>query len=648
MPDTTTEADLAELAIAVYVEELASDKRVLYVGDLESRAPERLARIARSVELVSPQARARGTRRGARVETRRWPTEDDAGRWDLVIVPDLVAAGLSDESQLEQVEGWLADGGVFVAGSAGAGGLAYEALYELLSDAFDSVRMVGQAPFRGYALVDFAPPGPLDVTFDGSLLDGDGERAERFLALCGERDVVLDAYAVVQIPSMETPAPARGADASEPARLESARFESARLESARREAELTERLREQQESLDAANVHAEELERELEAMRADLERVEAELAAKPSGEVLARERDAARRFGARVEQLEDALESARRERDAARRERDAKSAELEAERARGRAAPALDEEYVRLEAQLAESGHELTAVRAELERRAVLVRDLIEELAEASRGGAAPGLETALPSGDGWSTEALHGALEQQLAEAIERAVAAQAESAQLHQQLGEAVERAVASEAQSAQLQFRLDEVRGQLAITEQARAGDLEELRRREAALRGTVRGLNARLAEVTEVFQQTQARVAIVEEDLRAATARADALEREAAEARERVEIELSRAQAIRDAAAHATTLRPADEDAGRAAAVARRIAEREEEPAASSRARGGRTRRRRRSGARRASCARPATRSRRSRSASTGRAAASRCGSPSWCASSTSRAPTPSAR
>ncbi len=512
MPETTTEADLAELAIAVYVEELAADKRVLYVGDLESRAPERLAKVARSVELVSPRARVRGTRRGGRVQTRRWPTDDDSGRWDVVVIPDLVTAGLGEEAQIEQVGAWLADGGVLVAGSHGeARGLGYEAFFDLLSDRFESVRMIGQAPFRAFALVDFAPPGDLEVTFDGSLLDGAGESAERFLALCGDEDVVLDAYTVVQIPSA---AAAPAAQAPRPA-------ETGRV------SELTERVREQQDALDAANVHAEELEHEIEAMRAELERLRAALT------------EAQKREGA-------AEAAARREIGAARAELERRIRELEGELARAaqiaRASESPpDEEYARLETQLRESGRELTEARAELERRAVLVRDLVEELAE-QQGHPAPPVEPPaqeISSTIAWSAEELRGALQQQVAEAVERAVRA---------------------ETEKAELAFRLDEVRGQLALTEQAREHDLEELRRLEAALRGTVRGLNARLAEVVELYQLAQARIAISDEDLRALSDQNRALQRDLAEARESLELEIARAATIREVAQAAVTEPP----------------------------------------------------------------------------------------
>src|SRR5690606_19694165 len=65
-------------------------------------------------------------------------------------------------------------------------------------------------------------------------------------------DVVLDAYAVVQVPS------------SAQAKV-------------RERGELAERLREQQDALDAANVHAEEIERELSQARSELTEAQAAL-----------------------------------------------------------------------------------------------------------------------------------------------------------------------------------------------------------------------------------------------------------------------------------------------------------------------------------------------------------------------------------
>ena len=193
----------ADLALAVYVEELAARRRVLFVGDAASAVPERLSSVARSVEVVSPRTRARGTRRGGRILPRPWPSAQDARSWDLVLVPNLLWAGPPAPERIAEMSEWLTARGVLVVGAEEReDGIGYEGLYNLLSRRFEQVRMLGQAPFAGWTVVDFAPQTrELEVTFDGSLLGGSGEEPARFLAICASREVVLDPYAVIQVPS---------------------------------------------------------------------------------------------------------------------------------------------------------------------------------------------------------------------------------------------------------------------------------------------------------------------------------------------------------------------------------------------------------------------------------------------------------------
>lgn len=490
MTTNASERDFAELALAVYLEELASGRRVLYVGDPDSPAAERLSKAASHLEVVTPGGSARGTRRGGRVRTRPWPSREDEGRWDLVVVPDLPGAGLARD--VETIAGWLAEDGVLVAGTPDPEGpaghedaLGYEELFDLLEDSFDAVRMIGQAPFHGFSVVDFDPPGgELEVTFDGSLLEGAGERAQRYVALCGDRDVVVDAYAVIQTPASETAPPAVS---SEPAEESSPEL---------------------QEALDAANLHAEELERELEEAQKSIEAARADVER-------ARKREAETR--GRVDELRAEAES------------------LSKQLARPAAEDSGDDEYVRLETALHERGQELTQARAEIERRGVLVRDLVEEMRTLRKHGSVyPGAGGSEPPPGGLGGFGVRTTME----------IHPDAMHAALHGQVADAVERAVAAEAERTALQFRLDEVRGELAVAENRAAQETDERGRIEAALRGTVRGLNARLAEVTEMYQLTQARLALCEEDRSSAERRALERERQMAELREQLELEMAR--------------------------------------------------------------------------------------------------------
>ncbi len=512
MNNHASEGEFAELALAVYVEDLVAQKKVLYVGDPTSAAVERIGRAAHRVDVVSTRSRVRGTRRGGRVSSRRWPGEEDEGLWDVVIAPDLPAAGLADEDRLADVARWLAPGGVLVAGTpdpdgpeANASAIGYEDLFDLLDCTFEHVRMLGQAPFTGFSVVDFAPEGgEIEVTFDGSLLEGGGERAARYYALSSERDVALDGFAVVQVPSGAVPsAEARRRPPSGEGRV----------------SELSARLREQQDALDASNVHAEELERELTSMRAELDRSQSELEhARARAEQARADRDA----------LEETAEELRAEIDALSNEPPIDEPPVDE--------PPVDEppveEYARMETALQRCGQELSEARLEVERRGTLVRDLVEELREI-RGGA-PGIEpSAKPA-------------EPEPAPRPSAPAPSSAPAAPGKVELDDAAERALRAEADKADLSFRLDEVRGELAMAERRCAQELEEMQRLEAALRGTVRGLNARLSEVIELHQQTQARLALAEDDRAAAEAQNRRLVRELAESREHLELEIARAE------------------------------------------------------------------------------------------------------
>ena len=192
---------------------------------------------------------------------------------------------------------------------------------------------------------------------------------------------------------------------------------------------------------------------------------------------------------------------------------------------------ALDPEYERLEAALADRAHELTTLRGELERRATLVRDLVEELREAGEAKPAPAAKDP---------------------------------------RLDEAIQRAVASEAERVELRFRLDEVRGELAMLE-GRTGAVREQDQRDvAAYEGRVRGLAARLAEAEERQELTQARLTLAEDDRKSLELRNTELLRELSETRDQLALEMARVRAVEaDRAAGETSDAPygaaADADA-----------------------------------------------------------------------------------
>ena len=78
--------------------------------------------------------------------------------------------------------------------------LDYYALYDLVAAEFEHVRMLGQAPFVGYAVVDFRPEGTPEPLIDSEFLPRGSEEPELFVALAARHKTTLAAYAVVQLP----------------------------------------------------------------------------------------------------------------------------------------------------------------------------------------------------------------------------------------------------------------------------------------------------------------------------------------------------------------------------------------------------------------------------------------------------------------
>lgn len=496
MPRTIPESNRehADLALAVYVEELAARRRVLFVGDAASAVPERLSSVARSVEVVSPRTRARGTRRGGRILPRPWPSAQDARSWDLVLVPDLLWAGPPAPERIAEMHEWLTPRGVLVVGAEEREeGVGYEALYDLLARRFEWVRMLGQAPFAGWSVVDFAPATKeLEVTFDGSLLGGTGEEPARFVALCASREVVLDPYAIVQVPAGREPTRESRAPIERPR-------EDAQLQA--RLSQLEVQLRDRQDEVTRAGGRSEELDRELAAVRARVEHAERRL-------------EQAQREIARGSQK---LDEARSRADGLARELEETHGELAALRS---APESADTDYAQLETSLAERGRELIELRSEIERRGLLVRDLVEEVVELRAAGSL----TPPPSGGGGTDDA---------------------ERAQLRDALAAARRRAVDAEAALAEAAFRLDQVRGELALCKRARESEGAQASGELALAQGTVRGLASRLAETEEVRRQAEARLALAQDDAVETRNRIRELEREIAEGHDQLQHAVVRA-------------------------------------------------------------------------------------------------------
>jgi SAM-dependent methyltransferase len=241
------------VVLAAYAEPLLDGRRVVVFGDATTDlGAELVARGARTVHIYDPEAPraalAAGRNRSKQVTVVPLDTADIAvrdGAFDVAFIPDLSALPAADVL-LRRVRRALSPRGAAIiaspnpdarftltphtSGTRRATPLGYYELYDVVSGAFAEVRMFGQTPFVGYAIVDFAPEDEPEVGLDSGLLPTGAEEPEWFVALAGNDVIETDAYSIVQLPASRV---LGGVDGQLETELRAARG---------REAELVERL----------------------------------------------------------------------------------------------------------------------------------------------------------------------------------------------------------------------------------------------------------------------------------------------------------------------------------------------------------------------------------------------------------------------
>lgn len=193
-----------------YLETLVAKRRVLELGCGQGRGTALLARSAAQVvgvDIATPALeQAWRGQSGANLSF----ASGDGGAlqqpdrsFDLVIVPELqrwIARG----SLLAELQRVLRPGGLaaFIVASADAGrapGLGYSDLVDFLEQSFEYVRVLGEIPFIGRTMADFAPEGDVEAALDCSLIEED-EPPSHYLALCSDHALPSLPYTVVQLP----------------------------------------------------------------------------------------------------------------------------------------------------------------------------------------------------------------------------------------------------------------------------------------------------------------------------------------------------------------------------------------------------------------------------------------------------------------
>jgi SAM-dependent methyltransferase len=232
-----------ESALFVLIEDFAEQRKVLAVTSSVLTA-KRLAEVAEEVQVLYPgKIDELGPVEHVQVKELRpgqLPFPD--GYFDLAVVPELLQLGEQGERHIAELRRVLREDGILVASMANAGavseqggdstksapqGLAYDDFVDSLKRHFETVRMIGELPFYGYSLIDLSVHAPLsEISFDGTLLDTEEQPPERFVALCSNDELPVDAMTVIQVPRLEIAGAAESAaDETEQAESEVAKLE---------------------------------------------------------------------------------------------------------------------------------------------------------------------------------------------------------------------------------------------------------------------------------------------------------------------------------------------------------------------------------------------------------------------------------------
>jgi chromosome segregation ATPase/SAM-dependent methyltransferase len=541
------------LVLSAYVEPLVRGRRVAVLGDATTGLADELGqRGARLVHVYDPDA-ARTAEALARSAPGRPHQVAYAvlagdlgvrdGAFDAVLVPDLSL--FSDPADVMRRARRLAAASgvaVFVTPNAGArgrrlvrgdegaaaraaGALGYYELFDLVSLQFAKVRMVGQAPFVGYTVAEFAPAGEPEVSVDTSLLTA-SEEPEHFIAIASDRAVALDAYAVIELPWREV-AGAIGAEeeaasarVSERLALAEAQARlalvSAELDKAReREGEAARVIEAREQALGALSARVEELGGEVAGREARLRDVEAR-----AGDNHVR----AERLVGQVRDLEEELV---RQRDRGTR----LSKQLDDEK-RARQKAELELGMVRGKPEIAGAKDRIDALGADLEAARARIAELEQE-AQAVSTPRRPAEAAEAPAAQDAALLARIAELEQAVNAALAEAGAAAAQrdtALEQAKKLGALVERGAGVEAQLVVEQRERAEITGKLAAAE-ARAAEAEQQLAAELA---RAEGIEARLAEAVRHEGLCAARAASAERQLSAAEHRLAEQGRKLAEA------------------------------------------------------------------------------------------------------------------
>jgi SAM-dependent methyltransferase len=383
------------IALCAYAEPLLEGRRVVVFGDSSSAlAQQLLERGARIVHVYDPDvsrvAEAATRNRSRSVSIAPLPEGTLAvrdGAFDVGLVEDLTLTG-PVHSVVKRLRRALSPRGVALVAAPNPeavtrllparkiidGALDYYQLYDAVAAEFHHVRMLGQTPFVGFAIVDFAAGAAPEPSLDTAFVTGGAEEPEWFIALASDMPLHLDEFAVVQLPMSALALGERDTALEQ----ELARAREAERRARERMAELEATLGEQGHRLRAQEPKQADP-AELAALRAELARRDkwiVELEARASvadarADEAQAELDATRAELADQDRLRAELDALRR-RVAEQEQRIALLTAVET--------PSGPDELGNLEDQLAERGATLRRLESELRATESLGRELLAEM----------------------------------------------------------------------------------------------------------------------------------------------------------------------------------------------------------------------------------------------------------------------------
>jgi hypothetical protein len=393
--------------LALYLEPLVHDARVVVVGSADSGAPELLLELgARSVhvfELDAVRAKQAAPIRGITVAMLP-PHDFDVrdGAFDVALVPDLSALPDPPASlaRLRRVLG--AEGTILVAApnpeSVGRG-IGYYELYDLVALQFATVKMIAAVPFSGTTLAELGVDGQPDVSVDTQLA-GPAAPPLMFCAVASQREEIeTSQYAIIQLPPSDEGPPLEkkhekeektdpGVLVSLEAALAEARLRIEALEGKVKEqtSENKRKIRDVEGTLAEAQIRADQLEAEL-AEAHKLDRTADLEAAVAAAEERATNADAlVAQREASIANLQVSLEAALAD----------LAVFANAPKADAKADEEAAADVAKLEAQLRERATAFAEAQAEILRRDAMVKELLLTIEQQSAGAEDTGLREKL------------------------------------------------------------------------------------------------------------------------------------------------------------------------------------------------------------------------------------------------------------